>query len=214
MSKGGSIVRHDGFPTRYALPKLKRSLSAIAADEDDDETPLSSPSPSDSESEDDEIGPSLHRSIGTSNVGRSLLLKMGWKEGSGLGIGGFGRVEPVPISDKRGGDLTGIGKLSLDTRTIASSTANRRTLESERQLNETESERLNRLEITEKKQAQKEDVNQALKTYFCETCSKQYDRPSTYEAHLNSYDHHHKKVSLSLPFLSSQVISNFIYWIV
>jgi hypothetical protein len=120
---------------------------------------------------------------------------MGWREGSGLGVGGFGRVEPVPISDKRGGDFTGIGKASLDNRTIASSTATRKTLESERQLNETEAERENRLSLIERKQAQREDVSQALKTYKCELCQKQYDRPSTFEAHLNSYDHHHKKVS-------------------
>lgn len=173
---------------------MKRSQSAIAADDDDDETPLSSPSPSESESEVDESGTSLHRSLGSGNVGKSLLLKMGWREGCGLGVGGFGRVDPVPISDKRGGDLTGIGKTSLDTRTIASSTAARRTLESERQLIETEPERERRLLLMEKKQAQREDVSLALKTYRCELCQKQYDRPSTFDAHLNSYDHHHKKV--------------------
>ena len=103
-------------------------------------------------------------------------------------------MEPVPISEKRGGDLTGIGKTSLDTRSIASSTANRRAMESERQMHETEWEKDQRLALVETKQAQKEQVTHALKTYRCELCEKQYDRPSTYEAHLNSYDHHHKKV--------------------
>lgn len=173
---------------------MKRPRSAT---DSDDETPLFSPSPSKSESEceDEAIDTSLYRSIGSGNLGRTLLLKMGWREGTGLGVGGFGRVDPVPISDKRGGDLTGIGKMSLDTRTIESSTANRRFLESERQLNETEAEREIRFITNEKKQAQKEDVTQALKTYRCDLCQKQYDRPSSFEAHLNSYDHHHKKVS-------------------
>lgn len=164
--------------------------------DEDDEMPLFSPSPSSSEEDgkdEEQEGTSLHRTLGSFNLGKDLLLKMGWKEGSGLGVGGFGRVDPIPMSEKRGGDLTGIGKSSLDARTIASSTATRRLLDSERQVNETEAERVNRLALLGKKQAQKEDVIQALKTYRCELCQKQYDRPSTFEAHLNSYDHHHKK---------------------
>lgn len=175
-------------------PKLKRQQPRLDEDDEHDDTPLFSPSPSDSEEE--EAGTSLDRTLSSTNMGRNLLLKMGWKEGCGLGLGGFGRVEPVPISEKRGGDLTGIGKTSLDTRSIASSTANRRALESERQMHETEWERDQRLALVETKQAQKEQVTNALKTYRCELCQKQYDRPSTYEAHLNSYDHHHKKVRL------------------
>ncbi|UZJ55021.1 hypothetical protein CBS101457_004341 [Exobasidium rhododendri] len=159
--------------------------------ESEDETPLFSPSPSPSDEE--TTGTSLDRVLSPTNVGRELLLKMGWKEGSGLGLGGFGMIDPVPISEKRGNDLTGIGKTSLDVRTIVSSTANRRTMESERQLHEDETAKERRLARVESRKAQTNDVNQALKTYRCELCEKQYDRPSTYEAHLNSYDHHHKK---------------------
>jgi hypothetical protein len=180
--------------------KLKRRQSSIGAnDEDDDETPLFSPSPSPSASGhseiDEMIGTSLSRALASSNIGRDLLMKMGWKEGSGLGLGGFGRVEPVPISEKRGGDMTGIGRSTMDLREIATSTASRRTMESERQMRESGSEREQREALAQTKQAQKEEVTQALKTYRCELCQKQYDRPSTYEAHLNSYDHHHKKVN-------------------
>lgn len=185
----------DDVYERGAPILLSQKLKRTHSGDEDDETPLFSPSPSNSEDgqEEEEIGTSLHRTLGSFNLGKDLLLKMGWKEGSGLGIGGFGRVDPIPISEKRGGDMTGIGKTSQDTRTIASSTANRRLLDSEKQLNETEAERLDRLALLGRKQAQKEDVIQALKTYRCELCQKQYDRPSTFEAHLNSYDHHHKK---------------------
>lgn len=30
---------------------------------------------------------------------------------------------------------------------------------------------------------------------MCDLCEKQYAKPSEYENHLTSYDHHHKKVS-------------------
>jgi len=177
-------------------PKLKRRQDQKGDDGEDEEgeTPLFSPSPSPSDEIDEIVGTSLDRMLASTNIGRDLLIKMGWREGSGLGMGGFGRVDPVPISEKRGGDLTGIGKTSQDVRSIATSTANRRTMESERQLHESEAERENRIAMVETKQAQRDEVNHALKTYRCELCQKQYDRPSTYEIHLNSYDHHHKKV--------------------
>lgn len=147
-----------------------------------------------SDSSDGEVGNSLNAALGAVNVGRNLLLKMGWTEGKGLGADGSGRIDPIPISEKRGGDLTGLGKMSLDVRTIAISTAGRRALESEKQLLESDAERERRLSNSEAKKAQKADVSQALKTFRCELCQKQYDRPSTFESHLNSYDHHHKKV--------------------
>lgn len=47
--------------------------------------------------------------LSSHNVGHAMLLKMGWMPGKGLGVEGNGRVQPVPISEKRGADLTGIG---------------------------------------------------------------------------------------------------------
>lgn len=49
--------------------------------------------------------------IGQDNVGYRLMMKMGWKTGMGLGLDGSGRTTPVPISEKRGADTTGIGEL-------------------------------------------------------------------------------------------------------
>lgn len=33
------------------------------------------------------------------------------------------------------------------------------------------------------------------KSYYCESCDKQYFKYSEYDNHLNSYDHHHRQVS-------------------
>lgn len=165
--------------------------------ESEDETPLFSSGSSSASEQDDEMmgaaGPSAK--VTSIDVGRQLLMKMGWKEGSGLGLSGNGIVNPIVISEKRGSDLTGIGKSSLDSRTIDSTTSKRRELQSERLLNETDEDRIRREALVETRQAQKDQVSLALQTYKCDICQKQYDRPSAYETHLTSYDHHHKKVS-------------------
>ncbi|CAH1255447.1 AGGF1 [Branchiostoma lanceolatum] len=46
----------------------------------------------------DDAPASVHQAIGTSNKGRKMLEKMGWKEGKGLGKTSQGRQEPVPVS--------------------------------------------------------------------------------------------------------------------
>ena len=45
------------------------------------------------------------------NVGKQLLAKMGWKSGTGLGLDGDGRVDPVMVQqfEKRAGLGTSIG---------------------------------------------------------------------------------------------------------
>ncbi|XP_078573144.1 angiogenic factor with G patch and FHA domains 1-like isoform X7 [Branchiostoma floridae x Branchiostoma japonicum] len=46
----------------------------------------------------DDAPASVHQAIGTSNKGRRMLEKMGWKEGKGLGKTSQGRQEPVQVS--------------------------------------------------------------------------------------------------------------------
>ncbi|XP_019615933.1 PREDICTED: angiogenic factor with G patch and FHA domains 1-like [Branchiostoma belcheri] len=46
----------------------------------------------------DDAPASVHQAIGTSNKGRKMLEKMGWKEGKGLGKTSQGRQEPVQVS--------------------------------------------------------------------------------------------------------------------
>ena len=45
---------------------------------------------------------------------------------------------------------------------------------------------------------QRHDAEEARAAFRCELCNKGYSKPSAYETHLTSYDHHHRKVSSSV----------------
>lgn len=45
----------------------------------------------------------------------------------------------------------------------------------------------------ERDQRIKQDVTHMQQAFFCQTCSKQYKNAAEMEAHLSSYDHHHRK---------------------
>jgi hypothetical protein len=90
-------------------------------------------------------------------------------------------------------DSLGIGKAEEEMEYHISSTAQRRALDSERQLEETEQEKLQREITTLKKEEVKNDIKETLRAFYCELCDKQYTKISEYEQHLQSYDHHHKK---------------------
>ncbi|PWN47576.1 hypothetical protein IE53DRAFT_412946 [Violaceomyces palustris] len=144
--------------------------------------------------------------IDETNVGMRMLRLMGWSEGTGLGARRDGRLDPVPISEKRGSDLTGIGKMSLDSKVIDDSTSHRKELESERMLKETEEDRRAREEMVAKRTAIKEETLAAIQNFRCELCEKQYKLHSEFDNHMNSYDHHHKKRMKEM--LSSQKLSH------
>lgn len=90
-------------------------------------------------------------------------------------------------------DSLGIGKAEEEMEYHTSSTAQRRALDSEKQLQETEEERRQRELSTLKKEEVKSDIKETLRAFYCELCDKQYSKISEYEQHLQSYDHHHKK---------------------
>lgn len=95
--------------------------------------------------------------IKPTNKGFAMLAKLGWSEGQPLGITGdgvcfrpsvleprllgecLGRVDPIPFQIKR--DLTGLGKTTQDVRMIETTVSQRRGLDSERQVKETEDQR-------------------------------------------------------------------------
>lgn len=58
--------------------------------------------------------------IGAENKGHQLLAKMGWKEGTGLGAGGAGRVDPLAArgaagaAEKTGLGAQAVGEVSAD----------------------------------------------------------------------------------------------------
>ena len=41
-----------------------------------------------------------------------------------------------------------------------------------------------------------ETIYEMNKSFYCELCDKQYFKYSEYDNHLNSYDHHHRQVSM------------------
>eukprot|EP00742_Colponemidia_sp_Colp-10_P007839 GILJ01008453.1.p1 GENE.GILJ01008453.1~~GILJ01008453.1.p1 ORF type:complete len:308 (+),score=59.44 GILJ01008453.1:60-983(+) len=126
-----------------------------------------------------------------SNVGYRLLLKMGWKEGTGAGKQGRGIVEPVRVEANE--FSMGLGKQGeIDYFTNPELIA-RPQLESEAQLNETEEQRRKREEKVDKEMAIKTEIATTLREFYCELCDKQYKKVKEFENHLSSYDHHHKK---------------------
>ncbi|KAI8357166.1 hypothetical protein B0O80DRAFT_446690 [Mortierella sp. GBAus27b] len=129
--------------------------------------------------------------IPETNIGYRLLLKMGWKAGTGLGQNAAGRTVPIPIEVKQ--DVLGLGKQEVDTWYNESTTLKRKATELEKQAEETEDERIKRENQVEQQKAIKAELNMVKSAFYCALCDKQYERISEYEVHLSSYDHNHKK---------------------
>lgn len=175
-------------------------------DNDDDNVSLVSPSPSpapmDVDTHDtskyDEYVPgyeaperiTVDTRIPASNKGFSMLAKLGWKEGTPLGLSDDARVDPVPFSLKNDG--TGIGKVAQDARVIAETVAKRRQLDSVRQQNETEEHRRLREDEVARASALQIEISSTLRAFYCELCDKQFKNVAQYDEHTNSYAHHHK----------------------
>lgn len=87
----------------------------------------------------------------------------------------------------------GVGKAQeLNTNHIES-TSKRKALDSEKQLEESDIQRIEREYRAEKKLAIEKELQQVKRVFYCELCDKQYKKISEYDQHLQSYDHHHKK---------------------
>ncbi|KAI9308186.1 hypothetical protein BJ944DRAFT_260741 [Cunninghamella echinulata] len=134
---------------------------------------------------------SMDNFLPKTNIGYRLLQKMGWKYGEGLGSSGQGRLDPIRIDIKE--DSLGVGKAVQDKEYNVSTTAKRKALDSEKQLEETMEDKLLRQSKVLKKQEIQEELKQVKSAFYCELCDKQYSKVSEYDQHLQSYDHHHKK---------------------
>ncbi|CAO3626923.1 unnamed protein product [Cunninghamella blakesleeana] len=134
---------------------------------------------------------SMEKPISHTNIGYQLLQKMGWKSGQGLGYDGQGRVDPIRIDIKE--DSLGIGKAEEDKEFNVSTTAKRKAMDSEKQLEETMEEKIKRQSKVLKKQEIQEELKQVKSAFYCDLCDKQYNKVSEFDQHLQSYDHHHKK---------------------
>ncbi|KAF9396116.1 G patch domain-containing protein 8 [Mortierella sp. AD011] len=177
---------------REELKEIAQTRDALRAQYRPDESNSDSDYDSRSDNEDDGDAPAgaadMQTHIPESNIGYQLLLKMGWKAGTGLGQNA---TAPIPIGLKQ--DTLGIGKQELVVLYNESTTAKRRTLEVERQAEETEEERVKREEHVQKKMAVQAELEIVKSAFYCALCDKQYERIADYEVHLSSYDHNHKK---------------------
>eukprot|EP00201_Polytomella_parva_P008369 CAMPEP_0175065078 /NCGR_PEP_ID=MMETSP0052_2-20121109/15706_1 /TAXON_ID=51329 ORGANISM="Polytomella parva, Strain SAG 63-3" /NCGR_SAMPLE_ID=MMETSP0052_2 /ASSEMBLY_ACC=CAM_ASM_000194 /LENGTH=322 /DNA_ID=CAMNT_0016331535 /DNA_START=33 /DNA_END=1001 /DNA_ORIENTATION=- len=110
---------------------------------------------------------------------------MGWK-GKGLGKEG-GIVEPIkssPIEPKLG---------RHEEEESISESISRKRLEIEVIAQEDETSAKIR-EVSEARVAKRDaDVKEINRTFYCETCDKQYKMATELSEHLSSYDHHHRK---------------------
>ena len=104
----------------------------------------------------------------------------------------IGRVDPIPIDIKE--DVLGVGKAEEEQAYHESSTAKRKIMGSEKQLEETTEERVLRETKVKEREMIQEELKEVKRAFYCELCDKQYNKVAEYEQHLQSYDHHHKKV--------------------
>ncbi|OCB88591.1 hypothetical protein A7U60_g4294 [Sanghuangporus baumii] len=120
--------------------------------------------------------------IKNTNKGFAMLAKMGWAEGTPLGLSGDGRVDPVPFTVKQ--DSTGLGKATQDFRMIETTVSQRRNLDSERMQFETAEQR-------QQREASFNGDNSAGHSQMT-SFSLSFQNVAQYDEHTNSYAHHHK----------------------
>ncbi|KAI0374377.1 hypothetical protein BV20DRAFT_919833, partial [Pilatotrama ljubarskyi] len=206
VARWNAIPLNRPDPDEAAQPSLKRTRPEGDGDDDESEDNVSlvsrSPSPPPPDVMDvdkyDEYYTrrparevvTVETKIKSSNIGFSMLAKMGWVEGSPLGLSGDGRVDPIPFYVKN--DLTGLGKASQDVRMIETTVSQRRELDSERQIKETEEQRRQREEAVARRAAVQSELSSVLRPFYCEVCEKQFQNVAQYDEHTNSYAHHHK----------------------
>lgn len=68
----------------------------------------------------------------------------------------------------------------------------RRTLVSERQIQETEDQRRAREDAVARRAAVQDEITNTLRAFYCSLCDKQFQTVAQFDEHTNSYAHHHK----------------------
>jgi len=133
---------------------------------------------------------SMDRPIEETNIGYRLVLKMGWQTGTGLGRNAQGIVDPIKLDTAIG--TLGLGKADEYDSLSEEATKQRKLLDTEVQAIETFEMALAREEKAHKEAKLQQLIAETNSVFYCKLCNKQYTIVSDYEAHLNSYDHHHK----------------------
>ncbi|KAG1669827.1 hypothetical protein FOA52_001657 [Chlamydomonas sp. UWO 241] len=181
---------------RLAAPRGEQHTNAFQADEqygridwgldgDDDRAGGPAAGPAGSRS-------TMDTALPEDNIGYRMLLKMGWSKGRGLGANEDGIMEPVRAGVEDGVRL-GLGKQEQDNFFTDAEHVGRRRLETEIQGGEDEERRQRREAEAERDAKIKQEVSDIKQTFLCTMCDKQYSNAMELDAHLSSYDHHHKK---------------------
>lgn len=125
--------------------------------------------------------------------GFGLLQRMGWVQGRGLGRHGTGIVEPVRLAQQEA--TLGLGKAREYEAVAEDATAERRATTAEliaREADDAEAQRRREAKVHETDRIQSA-LHAATREFYCDVCHKQYKLVTEFDAHLSSYDHHHKK---------------------
>ncbi|KAG2773593.1 hypothetical protein JG687_00010625 [Phytophthora cactorum] len=133
--------------------------------------------------------PATERALDASNCGYRLLMKMGWRSGSGLGKREQGIVEPLKMKENL--VCLGLGKAEEYDKVTQLATRERRKLGAE--VEETAEQTAAREAKGAKEEQLKAQVINMQAAFFCADCRKQYKTVVEMENHLSSYDHHHTK---------------------
>eukprot|EP00887_Chlorella_sp_A99_P001277 scaffold14.g1277.t1 len=180
--------RGEEFRAATARARAEEEVASLAElDGDDFRLPLDHRIEENVELEGVEVA-SIETAIPESNVGYRLLCKLGWRPGGGLGRQQQGIAEPVRLNALDTGTRVGLGRQEVERQYIAAEFIERRQLETEIQADEDEERRRKREAEAERQQRIREGVAAEPRI-----CHKQYKQASEMEAHLSSYDHHHRK---------------------
>jgi len=176
---------------RRELIGLKRSAGQMVRPDEEETEGYDEPLDDDGDGG-SSAGTSMDLFLPETNIGYKMLRQMGWVEGTGLGRRGTGRLEPINVQSER----DALGRSDREDAILAEVAAVRKLMEVE--VEETDELRAQREAKAQRDEEIKRDVAEITKVFLCELCEKQYKKASEYEAHLSSYDHHHKKVKIKL----------------
>lgn len=135
-----------------------------------------------------------YKKLDMNNKGMLLLLKMGWTQGSGLGMMNDGRKDPIPTPAQT--PLLGLGKSTQDQYMLSNAINKPKELESIVISKETQEDKIKREEKVKVLIEREEERGDRLKTFHCSICDKGYANISQFEEHERSYAHHHARRAL------------------
>ncbi|CEO96957.1 G-patch domain-containing protein [Plasmodiophora brassicae] len=186
----GGVAARYGAENSIQRVNEERARQYAMLTEEEKSMPIDAPLTDDLDLSNTDMA-SMDQPIPGSNIGFRMLQKLGWKAGSGLGRRQQGIIDPIRFDVKE--EVLGVGAESHYREMSKMTTSERKRLESESQLNETPEQAAVREAKAEQRRRQDQNVQDELSNLRCTLCNKQYTKAIEYQAHLDSYDHNHRK---------------------